>query len=120
MSNVASLFRLALSAAALLVVAQPAVQAAELHCSDQAVTARGPEFHPSPEQSAEAAKTEWLKQALAIYSDATWDTAKDPKMTCVNQGLYSNCRSLPCPAAWRPQLPKQIEASLILHSTTLQ
>lgn len=95
--KVASLVRSAF-AVALLLVTPPAVQAVELECSDEAVTARGLGFTPSPEQSADAAKQVWLKKALTIYSDATFETAKDPQMMCVNQGLYSNCKvsAVPC------------------------
>ena len=37
----------------------------------------------------EAAKTEWLKKATEVFRDATIETAKDPKVMCVSQGLYS-------------------------------
>jgi hypothetical protein len=107
MSNVASVFRSALVAAALLVAAPPALLAAELECSDTAVTAHGNGFSPSPEQSVEAAKTEWLKKALAIYSDAELETAKNPQMGCVNQGLYSNCTISAVPCGATPAAPKQ-------------
>jgi hypothetical protein len=72
--------------------------AEELECADQPVAARGVGFSPSPEQSAEKAKAEWLKKAQAVYSDAKVETAKDPEMQCVNQGLYSNCKlsAVPC------------------------
>lgn len=107
MSIVAAMFRSALvAAAALLVAAPPIVSAAELECSDEAVSAHGNGFSPSPELSAEAAKIEWLKKATAIYSDAKMETAKKPEISCVNQGLYSNCTitAVPCGAA--PAAPK--------------
>ena len=98
MSIVASLSRSALVAAVLLVAGPPIVPAAELECADDAVSAHGNGFSPSPEQSAEAAKIEWLKKATAIYSDAKMETAKNPQISCVNQGLYSNCTisAVPC------------------------
>jgi hypothetical protein len=105
--NVASILRSALGVAALLMAAPPSVQAAELECSDIAVTAHGNGFSPSPEQSAEAAKTEWLKKALAIYSDAKLETAKTPQISCVNQGLYSNCTISAVPCGSTPTAPKQ-------------
>jgi hypothetical protein len=107
MSRFASIFRSALGVAALLVAAPLAVPAAELECSDTAVTAHGNGFSPSPEQSAEAAKTEWLKKALAIYSDAKLESAKDAQISCVNQGLYSNCTISAVPCGSMPAAPKQ-------------
>ena len=72
--------------------------AAELECAGEPLSARGQGFSPSPEKSAENAKAEWLKKALKVYSDATVDSAKNPDMLCVNQGLYSNCKltAVPC------------------------
>lgn len=79
----------------------PAASAAELQCAGEPITARGPSFTPSPEQSMEAAQKEWLAKATTIYSDAKLETAKDPQMSCVNQGLYSNCTisAVPCGSA---------------------
>ena len=78
-----------------------AFAAEELQCADKPVSARGQGFSPSPEQSAEKAKEEWLKKAQAIYGDAQFETAKNPEMQCVNQGLYSNCKltAVPCGGA---------------------
>lgn len=75
--------------------------AADLQCADKPVMARGNGFSPSPEQSQEAARKEWLKKATEIYPDATFENAKDPQMQCANQGLYSNCAvsAIPCGAA---------------------
>jgi hypothetical protein len=109
MSIVASLIRPAVVAAVLLVAAPPIVPAAELECADDAVSAHGNGFSPSPELSAEAAKIEWLKKATAIYSDAKMETAKNPQISCVNQGLYSNCTISAVPAARRPPPPSQTE-----------
>ena len=98
MSKVASLLRY--TCAAMLLAALPAGQASALDCADKEVSARGLGFLPSPEKSMEAAKTEWLKKATEIYSDATVETAKDPKVMCASQGLYSNCTitAVPCGA----------------------
>lgn len=78
-------------------VAQPA-PATLLQCHDKAVTGSGPGFSSSQEQSEESAKKDWLAKALAIYSDADWTKAKDPKLGCVKQGLYSKCfaTAVPC------------------------
>jgi hypothetical protein len=69
-----------------------------LQCQDKALSGSGPGFNNSQELSEEAAKKDWLAKALAIYSDATWGTAKNPNMECVKQGLYSKCfaTGLPC------------------------
>ncbi|MGH6826431.1 hypothetical protein [Methyloceanibacter sp.] len=94
MPKIASILRSALC----LAVALAASQAAALECADTEISARGPTFTPSPETSMEAAKTEWLKKATEIFSDATMETAKDPKIMCASQGLYSNCTitAVPC------------------------
>jgi hypothetical protein len=107
MATVAASFRFALGLGLLLAVAAPAGHAAELACADQEVTARGNGFSPSPELSADKAKAEWLKKATEIYSDATMETAKDPKLNCVSQGLYSNCTvsAVPCGATPAPPKP---------------
>ena len=104
MSKVASLLRSA--CAAMLLAALPAGQASALECADKEVSARGPGFTPSPETSMAAAKTEWLKKATAIYSDATIETAKDPKVMCASQGLYSNCTITAFPCGAVPATPK--------------
>ena len=65
--------------------------ASKLACHDKAVTGSGPGFSASQDLSAEAAQKDWLTKALAIYADATWSTAKDARMECVRQGLYSKC-----------------------------
>jgi hypothetical protein len=106
MPKVASIFRSALCLAAVLTVALPATQAAALKCADKEVSARGPTFTPSPETSMEAAKTEWVKKATEIFSDATMETAKDPKIMCASQGLYSNCTITAVPCGTTPAKPK--------------
>jgi hypothetical protein len=103
MPKVASIFRLALCLAAVMTV--PAMQAAALECADKEVSARGPTFTPSPETSMEAAKTEWLKKATEIFSDATMETANDPKIMCASQGLYSNCTITAVPCGTKPVAP---------------
>jgi hypothetical protein len=77
--------------------AQPA-PAEGLQCQDKALSGSGPGWNNSQEKSEDAAKTDWLTKALAVYSDATWSTAKNPNMECVKQGLYSKCfaTGLPC------------------------
>jgi hypothetical protein len=92
--------------AAMLLAAVPLTHAAALDCADKEVSARGPSFLPSPEKSMEAAKTEWLKKATEIYSDATVETAKDPKVMCASQGLYSNCTITAFPCGAVPATPK--------------
>ena len=87
-------------------VAQPA-PATLLQCHDKAVTGSGPGFNSSQEQSEEAAKKDWLAKALAIYSDADWTTAKDPKMGCVKQGLYSKCFATAVPCHAPPSTPSE-------------
>jgi hypothetical protein len=87
-------------------VAQPA-PVTGLQCHDKALTGSGPGFSSSQEQSAEAAKKDWLAKALAIYSDADWTTAKDPKMGCVKQGLYSKCFATAAPCHAPPSTPTE-------------
>ncbi|MGB6906502.1 MAG: hypothetical protein WBE04_05240 [Methyloceanibacter sp.] len=103
----ASTARTAFAVAILLMLVSPAVHAAELECSDTPVEARGLGFSPSPELSTDAAKAAWLEKALAIYSDATFETAKDPQMMCVNQGLYSNCKLSAVPCGSTPAAAKE-------------
>ena len=109
MPTAASIVRSALVAAALFLVLAPAAQAEELQCADKSVKAWGLGFSPSPEQSVEAAKKEWLAKAATIYSDAKWETAKEPDMMCVTQGLYSKCAAsgVPCGVAPDAAAPKQ-------------
>ncbi len=110
MSRLASMYRSVPAAAALLLaLASPCVSlAADLQCADKPVMARGNGFSPSPELSQEAAKKEWLKKAVEIYADASFETAKDPQMQCANQGLYSNCAlsAIPCGAAKEASKPQ--------------
>ena len=104
MSKVALFFRSA--CVAMLLAALPAAQAAAVECAGKEVSARGPGFTPSPETSMEAAKKEWLKKATEIFSDATMETAKDPKVMCASQGLYSNCTITAFPCGTTPATPK--------------
>jgi hypothetical protein len=106
MSKIASIFRFSLSVVVLLLAVPLAAHAGDVECSDKEVSARGPSFTPSPETSMEAAKTEWLKKATEIYSDATMETAKNPEMTCASQGLYSNCTITAFPCGLKPVAPK--------------
>jgi hypothetical protein len=106
MPKIASIFRSYLCLAAVLTVALPAMQAAALECADKEISARGPTFTPSPETSIEATKTEWLKKATEVFSDATMETAKDPKIMCASQGLYSNCTITAVPCGTIPAAPK--------------
>jgi len=103
MSKVALFFRSA--CVTMLLAALPAAQAAA-ECAGKEVSARGPGFTPSPETSMEAAKKEWLKKATEIFSDATMETAKDPKVICASQGLYSNCTITAFPCGTVPVPPK--------------
>ena len=107
MSNVAIFTRSIWFAAALAAVAAFPFGAAALECAKDPVSARGLGFLPSPEQSTEAAKKEWLKKATAIYSDATWETAKGHDMFCATQGLYSNCKVTAVPCGSVPATPKK-------------
>jgi hypothetical protein len=101
MSKVASIVRSILVLTIVLALEPRGARADELQCASEPITARGPSFAPSPEQSMEAAQKEWLAKATAIYSDAKLETAKEPQMSCVNQGLYSNCTisAVPCGSA---------------------
>ena len=90
----------------MLLAALPAGHAAALQCADKEVSARGPGFTPSPETSMAAAKTEWLKKATEVYSDATMETAKNPQIMCASQGLYSNCTLTAVPCGAVPATPK--------------
>ena len=106
MPKIASIFRSSLCLAVVLTVALPAMEAAALECADKEISARGPTFTPSPETSMEAAKTEWLKKATEVFSDATMETAKDRKIMCASQGLYSNCTITAVPCGTTPAKPK--------------
>ena len=64
-------------------------------------------FSPSPEQSFEAAKKEWLAKAVTIYSDAKWETAKKPDMMCVTRGSTANARPQACLAGLPPPPHRQ-------------
>ena len=70
-------------------------------CGDKALSGTGPGFDSSREHSEETARAAWLEKAKAIYTDATWETAKELNMTCVKQGLYAKCfaSAIPCGAA---------------------
>jgi hypothetical protein len=105
MSIVETLIRSAFCGAALAAVAAFPIEASALECAKDPVSARGLGFTPSPELSAEAAKKEWLKKALTIYSDAKWETAKNPDMFCAMQGLYSNCKVTAVPCGSTPAAP---------------
>ena len=78
--------------------ATPLWAAADLQCSSEEIRARGVGFLPSRKESEEAAKKIWLEKATKVYSDATVETAKEPKMGCAKQGLYTNCTmaAFPC------------------------
>ncbi|MGA9605167.1 MAG: hypothetical protein WBQ82_13730, partial [Methyloceanibacter sp.] len=62
------------------------------------LTGSGPGFDSSREHSQETAKADWLAKARAIYTDASWETAKELSLTCAQQGLYSKCfaSAIPC------------------------
>jgi len=67
-------------------------------CGDKALSGTGPGFDSSRDHSEETAKEAWLEKARTIYTDATWQTAKELNVTCVKQGLYSKCfaSAVPC------------------------
>ena len=90
----ASIVRSALGAAALFLVLVPAAEAEELQCADKSVKAWGLGFSPSPEQSVEAAKKEWLAKAVTIYSDAKWETAKRARHDVCDPGALQQMRGL--------------------------
>src|SRR6476660_5299050 len=114
MSKIASIFRSTFCQATVLTVALPVSQAAARECADKEISARGPTFKTSPETSMEAAKSEWLKKATEIFSDATMETAKDPKIMCASQGLYSNCTITAV-----PRDASQAQSELTLRLPTL-
>jgi hypothetical protein len=67
-------------------------------CHDKALTGSGAGFKSSQRESEEAAIADWVEKAKAIYPEADWTKAKDAKMQCVKQGLYSKCFAdgIPC------------------------
>ena len=67
-------------------------------CGEKELTGSGPGFDSSREHSQETAKADWLAKARAIYTDASWETAKELSVTCAQQGLYSKCfaSAIPC------------------------
>jgi hypothetical protein len=105
MSIAALTMRSALAVVAVLVALAPGAEAEDLQCADKPVKAWGLGFSPSPEQSTEAAKKEWLAKATTLYSDATWETAKEPDLMCVTQGLYSKCAATGVPCGATPAAP---------------
>jgi hypothetical protein len=72
-------------------------------CHDKPLSGSGPGFKSSQEESAEAAKKDWLEKATAIYPDAEWKTAKNGVMECVKQGLYSKCFATGVPCHPKPK-----------------
>lgn len=72
-------------------------------CHDKAFTGSGPGFKSSQYESEEAAVKDWLGKASAIFADADWNTAKDPVMECVKQGLYSKCFATGVPCHPKPK-----------------
>jgi hypothetical protein len=69
-------------------------------CGDKAFTGSGPGFKSSQEESEEAALKDWRDKAGA---DADWNTAKDPILECVKQGLYSKCFATGVPCHPKPK-----------------
>lgn len=98
MSNVTAVVGSVLSFALLAAAAPEPTRAAELKCHNAEVMARGVGFLPSRKESEDAAKKVWLEKATKIFADATIETAKDPKLGCAKQGLYTNCTvsAIPC------------------------
>jgi hypothetical protein len=78
--------------------APDAVRPPGFACGDKELTGSGPGFDSSREHSQETAKADWLTKARAIYTDASWETAKKLSVTCAQQGLYSKCfaSAIPC------------------------
>jgi hypothetical protein len=72
-------------------------------CHDEAFTGSGPGFKSSQGESEGAAIKDWLGKATAIFADADWNTAKDPVMECVKQGLYSKCFATGVPCHPKPK-----------------
>ncbi len=71
-------------------------------CHDEALTGSGPGFKSSRDESEEAAIADWLAKAAKIFPDVDWNTAKDPVMECVAQGLYSKCFATGVPCQPKP------------------
>ena len=71
---------------------------ANSECAAEPVTGSGPGFSSSRDDSEDAARKAWGEKAIAVYSEATWETAKDAGVSCVVQGLYSKCfaQAIPC------------------------
>lgn len=120
MSKFASMSRFVLAAVVLAAMAATPVAAAEpapegkaaeaetepddnLECHDEAVSGKGPGFTSSPERSEQEAIDNWLAKAREVYTDATWETAKDKKLGCARQGLYSKCFIDAVPCHKRPE-----------------
>jgi hypothetical protein len=108
MPKIASMSHIILSFAALAVMSAPAPAAPSpppkgFACHDKALTGSGAGFKSSQEESEEAARVDWLEKAKAIYPDADWNTAKDPLMQCVKQGLYSKCFATGVPCRPKPE-----------------
>lgn len=78
-------------------------------CQGDPLSGSGPGFKSSQEESEEAAVNDWLAKAQAVYSDADWKTAKNPRMECVKQGLYSKCFAIGVPC--HPKRAEQGNAS---------
>src|SRR5262245_26944351 len=72
-------------------------------CGDKAFTGSGPGFKSSQEESEEAAIKDWRDKAVADVADADWNTAKDPILECVKQGLYSKCFATGVPCHPKPK-----------------
>ncbi len=71
-------------------------------CHDKALTGSGPGFKSSQEESEDAAISDWLSKATAVFVDSEWNTAKDSDLECVKQGLYSKCFATGVPCHPRP------------------
>ena len=100
MFRVAVTFASAVSLALVTGIAPEPARAGELKCHNAEIVARGVGFLPSRKESEEAAKKVWLEKATKIFADAMIETAKDPKLGCAKQGLYTNCTiaAIPCGA----------------------
>ena len=100
MFRVAVTFAFAISLALVTGIAVEPARAAELTCHKAEIVARGVGFLPSRKESEQAAKKVWLEKATKIFADAAIETAKDPKLGCAKQGLYTNCTiaAIPCGA----------------------
>jgi len=107
MSKIALISLLLFSVAALVSLPAQAGQAAPAaqsdapkgyQCHDEPITGSGPGFKSSQEESEEEAIANWTEKATKVYPDADWETAKDPSMQCVAQGLYRKCfvTGMPC------------------------